>query len=470
MYKIVIAVFSIILASISYADCPRIHLFPLDNYDQDPTHWIDTSAANYHTPLLTSEIQEHYLKYFRHQFFAPWDRQFITSILENTDNSSSVYNVEKKQLDKFDNSKRDQKELGFGENYHPYAVQWIEKINGNVNINSLKSLRYLENHRAILIENAYLRTLPTHDAFYTHKKYPFDLIQHSALYSGMPIYIIQYSHDSLWALVRTPSDIGWLPTTAFALANTNLMSKWSSARFITFSSDNVALKTADNLHLGPGHMGMILPLVQYGINTSSFYYPVRNKNGYADFVEVFSNNKNIILIPLPPSPENFVNLIHKRLGQPYGFGDMHFYHDSASELKALFSAFGIWLPRNTAAQTKIGYQVDVDKKISVPGNVNLRLKYLKEHGHPFVTFVYVHDHIMLYLGKLHRKQDSYTSLMSYQMLWGLKDKVCETHHVIGQTVLFPLLNHFSEDPNIQSQAEHNNFMMSFLDQKNHGQQ
>ena len=51
-------------------------------------------------------------------------------------------------------------------------------------------------------------------------------------------------------------------------------------------------------------------------------------------------------------------------------------------------------------------------------NTDERLRYLKEHGKPFTTLVYIPGHIMLYIGNAAINGRSVP--MTYQNIWGLR--------------------------------------------------
>lgn len=76
--------------------------------------------------------------------------------------------------------------------------------------------------------------------------------------------------------------------------------------------------------------------------------------------------------------------------------------------------FGVFLPRNSAAQIEAASRV-VDLS---QANTDERLRYLKEHGKPFTTLVYIPGHIMLYIGNAAINGRSVP--MTYQNIWGLR--------------------------------------------------
>ncbi len=86
-----------------------------------------------------------------------------------------------------------------------------------------------------------------------------------------------------------------------------------------------------------------------------------------------------------------------------------------------------------------------------------RIASLKTQGHPLMTVIYIGGHVMLYLGT----QDNV--VMTYQNIWGLAPVTKDKRYVIGQSVLFPLLNYYPEYPDAKSPANSSYFKLIFLD-------
>lgn len=65
-------------------------------------------------------------------------------------------------------------------------------------------------------------------------------------------------------------------------------------------------------------------------------------------------------------------------------------------------------------------------------NTDERLRYLKEHGKPFTTLVYIPGHIMLYIGNAAINGRSVP--MTYQNIWGLRPADSKSRSIIGGAV------------------------------------
>jgi cell wall-associated NlpC family hydrolase len=139
---------------------------------------------------------------------------------------------------------------------------------------------------------------------------------------------------------------------------------------------------------------------------------------------------------------------------------MYFYNDCSAELQSLYTPFGIWLPRNSAAQKEIGKMVDKSSQ-----NPQERIKYLIENGKKFTTIIYINGHVMLYIGNYPNPNSNTHELiaMTYQTKWGLKPQDDSYRAIIGKSVLLPMLTNYPEDPKLKSLAGEKYFQITYLD-------
>jgi len=169
--------------------------------------------------------------------------------------------------------------------------------------------------------------------------------------------------------------------------------------------------------------------------------------------------KNVVFSPMPlrMTPANMAVLMRSMSGRPYGWGNYNFYNDCSAEMRSLMMPFGIFLPRNSAAQilatTRI---VDLSEE-----NTNARLRYLTDHGRPFTTLVYIPGHIMLYIGNT--EINGQTVPMTYQNIWGLRPVNSDSRSIIGGAVFLPLLASYPENPNLVSLADKVQFKLGFIE-------
>jgi hypothetical protein len=117
------------------------------------------------------------------------------------------------------------------------------------------------------------------------------------------------------------------------------------------------------------------------------------------------------------------------LTESYGWGGVDFTRDCSSTTQDYFAPFGIWLPRNSYAQSRAGHYTSF-KGLSKEEKEALILK----EAIPFVTLIYSKGHIMIYVGKYNNKP------IIYHNVWGVKTvkNGKKGRYIIGRTVITTL--------------------------------
>ena len=98
--------------------------------------------------------------------------------------------------------------------------------------------------------------------------------------------------------------------------------------------------------------------------------------------------------PLPLTPGNVARVGNVMMGQRYGWGGMFGDRDCSALTRELFTPFGLWLPRNSGAQARVGV-VQPLEGLSAKEKEALILA----DGVPFLSLVGMRGHITLYVGK-----------------------------------------------------------------------
>ena len=131
------------------------------------------------------------------------------------------------------------------------------------------------------------------------------------------------------------------------------------------------------------------------------------------------------------------------LSSNYGWGGMYGERDCSSMLRDLYAPFGLWLPRNSSKQSKIG------EVISFDGLDNKqKIALIKEKALAFKTLLYKKGHIMLYVG-VYRDE-----VIVFHDTWGIKTKEGEVEGriIIGKTI-FSTLKLGKEQENYDKSSE-----------------
>lgn len=452
----------------SLAAANTISLFPLDNYSQKANDWINPNNSKYNSPLFDKNTQkEHAQRFFEHSFAdsSPWDEKFVLTFLHHS--SPSIHSMEANLIKNFSNQSKPDLEIGYGENFRAYSNNWIEKIASNMQLDQIKNLNFAYSKRAIAVDNLSARLLPTSDVHFYHysqagQGFPFDNLQQSAVWVGTPLYIIGESRDHAWKLVLTPDIIGWVPSAGIAYVSQDFISKWQKAakeNMVAISNNEVSITDTSGQFKFLAYVGTVFPGVRLDQNSTTVMIPVKKENGNAK-IELAHLPKNISSpVPTQLTPHNFISMMNNLLGRPYGWGNLYFYNDCSAELKNIFATFGVWLPRLSSEQVKIGKTIDLSY-----ADREQRIDYLQQNAHPFVTIVYINGHVFLYLGNYTNPNTPGKSpvALTYQNIWALKPEQGNERVIIGGSVLLPLMNGYPEDQRL-SLANKTYFKLAYLD-------
>lgn len=437
-----------------------ITIFPLARYDQQIANWIKPSDRDYNTPLISPYDQMTRKKEFYQHYFStdtgstsPWDKNFVNTLL-----AQNLQILENNLITLYSNKDKKPQEIGYGENFRPYPSSWINSIATNMNLGQFSPpLVFSENNRGITITNLQVRALPTTDVHLYHfsipgQGYPFDNLQVSATWVGTPIYIVGSTVDQQWSLIITPNVTGWVKTSGIAKADQNFVSSWQNAaskRLMAITKTNTTIVDSKGHYHFNAYIGSVFP----GLQRNLIMIPIADADGNAQVLTAVVNERNLTPMPLAATPHNFADIITSLINRPYGWGNMYFYNDCSDELKDLYTPFGIWLPRHSSDQVTAGKMVDKSS-----ASLDERLSYLTTKGHKLTTIVYIGGHVFMHLGNYQN------TAMTYQNLWGLRPADGSSRSVIGQSVLFPLIKVYPEDPNLVSLANKAFFQVTYLDQ------
>jgi SH3 domain (SH3b1 type)/NLPC_P60 stabilising domain, N term/SH3 domain of SH3b2 type len=463
---------AILISTSVYAD-DLISLFPIENYDQTIADFIDPGSPDYDQPLLSPTQQQERMEDFYSHYFSssgtdqsPWNGAYINSFYQ-ANPPHDIKSIELSVIDWLTNKGKPQSKISYGANFRPHTDAWMDDTQANMNLNQFTGSHYQENRRGITITNLAGRVLPFDDPhFYSHKLpgqgYPFDNDQQSAIWAGTPVYVAGLSLDGKWALIITPDVFAWVHSNGVAYADRNFVSAWQTAAShklaaITKTEASVYDQRQKQRFRFSAYVGSVFPLKDTYTGKLQIMIPTMGKNHRAKISTALLNSDEAAPMPLAPTPHNFANLIKTMQGRPYGWGSYNFYNDCSAETKSIVTPFAIYLMRHSSEQIKSGKVVDESSAA-----MNERLQYLTQNGHKLMTIVYIGGHVFLYIGNTARY--GATAPMVYQSIWGLSPTDYSRRSVIGETVLFPLLTQYPEDPTLVSLAAKKYFQVSFLDQ------
>ena len=281
-----------------------------------------------------------------------------------------------------------------------------------------------------------VREMPTHTPRYS-KPTPdpmqntFDYFQYTRLPMGQPVLICHRSQDGAWYYVETPLVSGWVDAKDVATVSPAFEASWEGSRLGAIVREHVPLNGSE------AYIGTVLPMV----STSSVYVPVAGSDGSASPRAVPVPDGTVNTMPIAMTPANFARLGNQILGQHYGWGGMLGLRDCSAMTRDLMTPFGIWLPRNSRSQGRVGYPTSLAGMSSAEKEATLQ-----RSGVPFATLVVMNGHVVLYIGTYEGRP----AIM--HDLWGIRvDEPADEDQrlIIGRAVI-TTLTPGAEVPNLHN--------------------
>jgi hypothetical protein len=319
----------------------------------------------------------------------------------------------------------------WGENLRPHSREWMDSLLALCDIKKWGSV----SRRGVACVDTDLRALPTSRPFFEDPSlagegFPFDYLQNSRVKAGEPLFVGHFSADGAWAFVETGYASGWVDSRDIAFVSEELAEKWQDMPLAFVIDDDVALRDSRGIYRFTARVGTVLSLVRGGKGGPlTVAAPVRNERGEAVQVEATLLPEQASAGPLPLTEWNLAMVIDRMLGKPYGWGDLGGNRDCSGGLRDLFTAFGVWLPRNSTAQARAYPWVSFD---DMP--VQEKEKRLVLEGKPFATLLRSPGHIMLYLGTFRGTP------WIFHSMWGVRTvrDGKEGRHIVGSAVMTTL--------------------------------
>ncbi len=339
-------------------------------------------------------------------------------------------------------------EKSYGENLRPLQKEWFDEMLAKGNYKEYGTL----NKKAISLYYLNLRSFPTHkpvfkDPSRAGEGYPFDYLQNSGINANEPLFVSHLSEDGAWAYVFTSYATGWVPLRKIAYIEDEIAKKWQGARQIELTQDHYPIKDIHGNFVFKSRVGMRLPL----ISIESSHYTVLaitvGKKQHPMYTKVtipFTAGREG---HMELTPDNLIQITDLMLQSKYGWGGLNRERDCSSMLRDLYAPFGLWLPRNSSEQSKVGKVISLE--FLTPEQK--KEKIIRE-AIPFETLLYKKGHILLYLGQ-HNGE-----IAVLHNAWGVKtkDDKGEGRKIIGKTVISSLeigkeFNDYDEEKGLLSQ-------------------
>lgn len=319
-------------------------ILDLTNLPQDARVFHGLKAD---VPLLSPEQQQTAFTSFMKEHFDPWERSQPKFSAEEVFWGLKAYGGKKL----------------YGENTLPRDPAWMDLLREDSRVDHYPSM----NRRAIAVTNTSMRVLPTRQpAFQDFKRagegFPFDYMQNSLVLAGTPLYATHLSADRAWILVESRFAFGWVPVRDIGWVDNGFISIFKTGTYGAITRDDVPVTDGDGNFRFTAHIGTLLPIMEggFGGNGVAMIIPARTRRGDAVAQVAFLPSSVVREAPLPATPANFAKLINAMLDRPYGWGGLYEGRDCSAATMDLMAAFGIYLPRNSSQQIKVGTLATLD--------------------------------------------------------------------------------------------------------------
>jgi len=365
---------------------------------------------------------------FTYRYYSPWFRTHVSTNKEDALWANTSYGLKNRY---------------YGENLQLIDGDEIDAIIDSTNKGAYGSI----NAHAIMIQNAQMRNLPTDKPFFKKttlpgEGYPFDYLQTSRIHVAEPIIISHYSKDGAWAFVESSFASGWLPAESFVLVEAKERIEFIKARKVAIIKDNIPLYNAKQRFITYAKIGAILPIIGEDDDFFHAYLFTRDATFSAQKLELRIPKSFAQSVPVTFSKESISKIGDELLGEKYGWGGYLANRDCSAMTRDFLSPFGIWIPRNSAAQKSFGEYVSL-KDLTPKEKETMILK----HGIAFLSLIYLKGHIMLYAGEFEGKP------LVMHNVWGVRtmEEGKEGRNVIGKAVITDLYVGANQ-PNVPEQG------------------
>lgn len=353
-----------------------------------PTQFTNSQDAYFYITQefsVNTEKQNALAANYLIHYFAPWNRQDIF------DNLTELKHDCAHGINKF----YKQHPPIYDANLQPYSQTWFMAIKNNANLARFPNLMI----PAIAIHDFNSHLTPTSEPIFTalpspKKTAPFDNNQQSLVVANTPLFVLHISKDNAWYFVVTPSYTAWAPKQDVAFVGDVFIKQWKAKKFITPSKDNISILDANNNLLIKTRIGEIYPLDKITANYYQVLIALAGVNQHAAIKIGKIAKKDAHIFPEKLTTRNIASLANTMMGNPYGWGGTLGYRDCSSTMMDLFAPFGIWLPRNSAAQVKTSNYINLADLTP-----SAKIKTIIARSIPFLTLLHMPGHIVLYVGK-----------------------------------------------------------------------
>ena len=369
---------------------------------------VYTSVKDANATLLDAQNN------YEMHYYRPWTMECITTDIEQIKWPFKIYTAKN----------------SYGENLKPLSEEWFTKMYERSNFESYATV----NQKAITLRFSNLRAFPTDKPLFKNPNqagegFPFDYLQNSSVHANEPVFVSHYSDDGAWVYVFTSYASGWMHSYNIVYLPKQNIELIEDARKISVITDGYPIKSEDDRFVFYSQVGMFLPLVEERENDYIALAITKGRDNSPVYTKVVIPKTIASLQTLTLTPANISHIGDEMLKTKYGWGGMYQERDCSSMIRDMFAPFGIWLPRNSSQQARMGKVISL-KDMSDEE----KIATIKENGIPFETLLHRHGHILIYAGIYNDK------IIVMHDMWGIKTKQGDKtgRIVVGKTVFSSL--------------------------------
>jgi len=318
----------------------------------------------------------------------------------------------------------------YGENLKKLPQSWFDLMLKRSNFDAYGTL----NKKAMSLHYTDVRNFPTHkpvlkDPTVAGEGYPFDYMQNSGIHANEPLYVSHLSSDGEWAYIFTSYITGWVRLRDIVYVNSAIAQKYMKAKFIALNDEYYPIKDLKGDFVFKSRVGMRLPLISIEKDSFIALSLTDGKNHTPTYTKVVVPRQVAQVETMRLTANNLVHISDLMLMSNYGWGGLYEERDCSSTLRDLYAPFGIWLPRNSSQQAKVGKVISL--KDLTPKE---KIEKIKSEAIPFETLLHKKGHILLYLGVYQGK------IAVLHNAWGIRtlDNGKEGRYILGRTIISSL--------------------------------
>ena len=318
----------------------------------------------------------------------------------------------------------------YGANLQPLPQEWFDAMYEASSFSAYGTV----NKYAVALRFSHLRNFPTHKPLFKNptkagEGFPFDYLQNSGVHANEPLFVSHYSKEKDWVYVFSSYATGWLPSHAIAYIPEKYTRKWQKAKQLFIIKERVPVLNEKGQTLFEGRVGMMMPIIAEEQTRYKVLAVTGGANNGAWYTKAYIDKSAVAEKPLFLDRNTLPAIAKEMLKSRYGWGGLYEERDCSSTLRDLYAPFGIWLPRNSYQQSKVG------RIISFEGlNEAQKVERIKAEGVPFETLLYRKGHILLYLGTYEGE------IMVLHNMWGVKttNGIESARKIVGKAVISTL--------------------------------